>query len=305
MNRIHSYSKIYNLGHREVVDIFQHWIVIQEKYDGSQISFGVFDGVLKIRSKNRELDLNCVPKMFELAVEQIRKVEEQLRPNWTFRGECISKPKHNTLTYERVPDGNIVLFDIDKSEERYIFPVINIASKLGFEPARCLYVGPGKCFNLMEIEELLKNESTLGGTTVEGIVIKAYGVYGKDKKTLMAKYVSEAFKEKHQNNWKKKNPGSKDIINNLSASLRTEARWNKAIQHLSEAGLLEGHPKDIGPLIREIIADVELEEGDYIADVLYKWAIPQIRRGVVRGFPEWYKKQLLEKQFEGESNESK
>ena len=44
--------------------------------------------------------------------------------------------------------------------------------------------------------------------------------------------------------------------------------------------------------------DVEKECGGAIRDALYAWAWPKIRRGIIAGLPEWYKEQLLEKQFE-------
>jgi hypothetical protein len=35
-----------------------------------------------------------------------------------------------------------------------------------------------------------------------------------------------------------------------------------------------------------------------IKDSLWKWAWPQLRRAVTRGLPEWYKAELMKKQFE-------
>ena len=42
--------------------------------------------------------------------------------------------------------------------------------------------------------------------------------------------------------------------------VRTPARWNKAIQHLRERGLLEDSPRDIGLILREIPEDVLKED---------------------------------------------
>ena len=43
---IHSYSKVYQIGHKVIRDIFNDEVLIEEKIDGSQFSFGVIDGVL-------------------------------------------------------------------------------------------------------------------------------------------------------------------------------------------------------------------------------------------------------------------
>jgi len=88
------------------------------------------------------------------------------------------------------------------------------------------------------------------------------------------------------------------IVERLIDTLRTPARWNKAVQHLRERGEIEDSPRDIGKLMKEAQADVEKECMELIAEKLAEWAMPQIRRGVVRGLPEWYKDQLVARQFE-------
>jgi hypothetical protein len=74
------------------------------------------------------------------------------------------------------------------------------------------------------------------------------------------------------------------------------------VQHLREAGQLQGAVQDIGPLIQEIPRDVEKECKPEIMEALWKWAWPHIKRAVTRGFPEWYKEKLLEKAFESADN---
>ena len=96
-----SYSKIWNLGHRELFDLCSHPVVIQEKIDGSQFTFGLIDGELQFRSKNQAINPDA-PGMFELGVKAV--LERQLsilEEGLLYRGEFLSKPKHNTLKYER------------------------------------------------------------------------------------------------------------------------------------------------------------------------------------------------------------
>lgn len=106
---------------------------------------------------------------------------------------------------------------------------------------------------------------------------------------MIGKYVSPEFKEKHQHAWKQSNPTKADVVQHLVLSLRTEARWNKAIQHLKEAGQLTGTPQDIGKLIKEIQADIQKEEQEEIMMFLFSHFWPQVARGVIAGFPEYYK----------------
>jgi hypothetical protein len=84
--------------------------------------------------------------------------------------------------------------------------------------------------------------------------------------------------------------------------LKTPARWQKSVMHLSERGEIENSQKDIGKLIKEVKNDIEKECGDEIRDTLYSWAIDNILRGVIVGFPEWYKEKLLNSQFEQNEN---
>ncbi len=113
----------------------------------------------------------------------------------------------------------------------------------------------------------------------------------------MGKYVSEAFKERHEKEWGEANPSGKDIAQNLIEKYRTEARWHKAIQHLRERGLLEGSPKDIGLVIREVGTDILKEEETAIKDALFTHYWKQINRGVTGGIASWYKLELAKSQF--------
>jgi hypothetical protein len=167
---------------------------------------------------------------------------------------------------------------------------------LGFETVPTLF--EGMITDPQMLRDLLKTTSVLGGPTIEGMVIKNYARFGRDKKALMGKFVSETFKEVHAGEWKKANPGGADILALLVAKYRTPARWMKAVQHRREAGLLLDAPQDIGPLIPEISKDVEKECKDEIMEFLYSWAWPKLRRGLSAGFAEWYKERLLERQFE-------
>ena len=44
----HSYGKIFNLGHKETEALFDGPVVVEEKIDGSQFSFGSINGELNL-----------------------------------------------------------------------------------------------------------------------------------------------------------------------------------------------------------------------------------------------------------------
>lgn len=193
-----------------------------------------------------------------------------------------------------------MIFDINDGHESYLSyeDKAKEADRLGLECVRLLFTGMVE--SAEQLRSFLDLESALGGQKIEGVVVKPrdYGLFGEDKKVLMGKFVSEAFKEIHGAEWKKENPTAGDIMEQIALELRTPARWNKALQHLRESGMIEGSPRDIGPLMKEVPLDIEKECAEEIKDRLYRYAWPHIRRKVTQGLPEWYKGELLKLQFE-------
>jgi hypothetical protein len=304
---IHSYSSIYNLGHAAITDLFDGPVIVEEKIDGSQISFGLIDGELQARSKGATLNLLAPDGMFAKAVAVINSLKNMLPINYIFRGEYLAKPKHNVLCYDRHPENHIIIFDVEKwHESGFVSPEEKreMARRLGLECVPVLY--RGMIDDPQALRNLLETQSVLGGQKIEGMVIKPekYDLFGRDKKVLMGKFVSEAFKEVHAATWKDEHgtKGSRDIIQILAAQLATPARWQKAVIHLKEAGKIEGSPRDIGHLIPETQQDILKECSELIREQLFSWAWPQLKRMCTHGLPEWYKGELMKSQFEQEQS---
>jgi hypothetical protein len=296
---IRSYPSIYAVGHHAAAELFDGPVVVEEKIDGSQFSFGVdADGNLHCRSKGKVLVTDAPEKMFERAVATAKELADDLTVGWTYRGEYLQKPKHNTLAYGRVPEKHVILYDVDAGHHHYLSvdEKRTEAGRIGLEIVPVMH--EGRIGSVDELRALMASESCLGGCSPEGLVIKNYAKFGPDKKTLMGKYVTEAFKESHKLAWKASNPSRGDVVQRLIESYRTEARWRKSVQHLREAGTLEGSPRDIGALIREVPADVLKECREEIAAKLFEYAWPQIQRGIVAGLPQWYKDELAKAAFE-------
>ncbi len=147
--------------------------------------------------------------------------------------------------------------------------------------------------SLDELKEMINEPSYLGGKK-EGVVIKNYNMFTSEKKIAIAKFVSPEFKEVHEKEWGKSNPGKKDILEDITLRYRNENRWSKSVQHLRDDDVLSETPQDIGKLIKEVGDDIEKECREEILTILWSHFWPQIRRSVVRGLPEWYKEQLAE-----------
>lgn len=312
MSSWHSYPSIYNLDHRAVKDLFSVPTIVEEKVDGSQFSFGVFhddaEGFrLRCKSKNQEIDPEAPPAMFRSTMEYVKSIQHQLMLGWTYRGEVLSKPKHNVLAYDRTPKHNIILFDINVSEETYLpyGDVAAYAANLDLEVVPLLAEIPEGVADYEMLKKYIdETVSVLGGQKIEGVVVKPLlsNLFGPDKKLLLGKYVSENFKEVAKGVW---GPGGTfakpvrtDILNHIAARYGTQTRWNKAVQHLRESGAITDSPKDIEFLMKEIPNDVFKEELDDIKDMLFGFFVKDIRAVLTKGVPQWYKEELLKKQFE-------
>lgn len=302
----HSYPSIFNMGHRAISGLLNREVLVEEKVDGSQFSFGYFpdtDHELRIRSKGAEQHIDAPEGMFKAAAETVKKLHADglLVPEWTYRCEYLVKPRHNALAYDRVPDRHLILFDVSAGDEIYLDYEAKAfeAHRLGLEVVPRLF--QGRIDSVDQFRQFLDTVSILGGQKIEGVVVKpvGYDYFGLDKKVLLGKFVSEAFREVHKQTWRADNPTTGDVVAMLAASYQTPARWNKCVQHLRDDGTITGDSvKDIGPVMKEIPEDIKRECADDIKESLFKAFWPEIARRVRQGFPEFYKEQLLKAQFE-------
>lgn len=299
---ITSYPSIYQIGHKAISDIFTTEVLIEEKIDGSQFSFKRTSETDYIAKSKGAILGGDTQALFKPAMETMVRLLPELKIGWTYRGEAICRPKHNTLQYGRTPAGGVILFDVDDGLENYLSREEKEAeaARLGLEIVPILFRGVVESFETFK--SLLDRDSYLGGCRIEGFVVKNYNLFTQDKKVKMGKFVSEAFKEKHRTDWKVSNPGRADIITMLSLTYAHPNRWMKAIQHLQELGQLKDAPEDIGPLMREINADILKEETDTIKEKLFQWAWSTVSRGVTKGFPEFYKEYLAKGAFNVKTN---
>jgi hypothetical protein len=233
-------------------------------------------------------------KMFGFAVTYVKTLD--LPDNTLFYGEYLSKPRHNTLAYDRTPKNYIALFGVCDKEGMFSdYETIKTwAEKLNVDVVPMLF--KGKITNQEELFKLLDTMSFLGNTKIEGVVVKRYTpvMIGSQVVPIMAaKFVSEAFKEKHCGTWAKEHTG-KGKWDVFKEGYRTEARWNKAVQHLKESGTLEESPKDIGNLMKEVKNDIVTEEKENIKAFLWQEFGEELLRTSIAGIPEWYKKKLAE-----------
>src|SRR5216683_3058961 len=101
MNQLHSYSTIFNVGHRAVMALLGVPCLVEEKVDGSQFSFGKINGEVIMRSKGAMVHAGD-GGMFENA-SHIEADIDNMPEGLVFRCEYLQKPRHNIIKYDRVP----------------------------------------------------------------------------------------------------------------------------------------------------------------------------------------------------------
>lgn len=299
---INAHPKIFAIGQRYIQNIFEDSVFVEEKVDGSQFSFAKIDGEMIYRSKGKRQMAECPDKLFKNGITYLESIKDIIPENIQFYCEYLSKPKHNTLAYERTPKNYLVLFGayhIDSDKFYYARSILErYADILNIDIIPTLYYG--KIESIEQLKEFLKKDSYLGNSKIEGVVIKNYNkdilLGGHIIPIMCGKYVSEEFKEVHTRNWKKDKTG-KGRWETFQEQYQTEARWLKAVQYLRDSGELEQSPKDIGKLMKRVNLDIIEECKEEICEFLWKEFSKELLRKATKGLPEWYKDQLVKESF--------
>lgn len=304
---IRRWTKIFALGDQYTHGIFEGPVSITEKIDGSQFNFGTsLEEGLKFLTKGSTCHIGDSNKLFSPAMDHVTSVSELLVPGWTYHGETLASPRHNTLSYERVPNGHVALYGVTRADGSQISDwesLKAIGDSLGMETVKQLFYGEVEGDNAIEyINDWLNTTSQLGKELIEGVVIKNYAkqqfLGGQLLPLMQAKFVSERFKERHKVAWGDSSKGPLTLIGDM---VRTPARWMKAIQHRTEDGAMEYHPRDIGPLLKLLHIDVDTEDKEVLKEKLWQVFSKDIKRAAVRGFPEAYKVWLVERMTDPEA----
>lgn len=290
---INSPPSIFRAGHRAITGLMDGEITVQEKIDGSQFSFmrTNLDDLL-FRSRKHMVVAGEVG-LFNRAIEEITKIKPFLEVGVIYRSECVDKAKHNVLAYGRTPKCHVVIYDMQRPDGTYYNTagLVKECAKLGLENVATFYRGPASAVTEQMATSWLAKESQLGATLVEGYVIKNYEkLTAVETKPMMSKVVAQRFEEKQGG----KRPPGPDIMSVLETTYRTEARWRKAIQHLTEQGKLVGEMSDLKHLIPEIQLDVLGEHVDDIKQALFEHFWHRLRKRLVSGFPDFYAANMAE-----------
>lgn len=302
------FPKVLTLGQPLLIEIFNDPVDLTSKIDGSQCRIHLTEFNVECGSKN--VDTADV-KMFELAYQQADRIWNEniwqtFGDDITLFTEFLNKPKHNVLKYDRVPKNNLYVFGalIDGNHLR-TEELIELATELNIEPPHII-ASQIKIENPDDLNNYLETESILGGTKVEGIVIRnLYKSYPPLLVSTMAftdyplvgKLVREDFKERLNKEWSGKKQRETPLAK-VTTEFLTDARFHKTIQHLNDNGELTYEMKDLKNIIPEFYRDLIDEEHDEIVKLAMEDFWRQLKRKCDNYTVQEWKRYLVEKQFD-------
>ena len=276
-----SFGKVHPIWHRDNADLLDGFCYVQEKVDGSQFSFCMTDGTVRFASRSREIPTDD-EGMFKAGCDAIREIAGELEDGWTYHGEYLQKPKHNILCYDRVPERHVVLWNMRRPNGELV-PLAMLGSFAlahGLESVPILLHGSGLTAD--RLGGLMDRTSFLGGSTIEGVVVK--------RDQLCGKLVSDRFKEFKKVRGRVKRAGE-EAVAAVVASVATEARFHKIVQHMKEEGSWSGDYSDIPWLCRELQRDVFEECEEQMKDIVWKSVERRVRKMLPGKLVPWYKKE--------------
>ena len=282
------YEKITRNDKRQALNALNDMpdMVITEKIDGSNASFRLDNGELRVFSRRQELDEhNTLNGFYNWVVENIDV--DYLENGLIYFGEWLTKHKIN---YSQENYKNFYLYDVyDTSRGVYLpYGSVCLASRLlNVEMAPVFY--KGEPISTEEIQSLV-GKSHLGAEEGEGVVVKSYG------HQEFVKFVSPKFKEVKQ---PKNKTEKKDSLDTWLDYVLTESRITKNIHKLQDENKLPDDLglEDMGNILKSssglIVEDIIEEE----LDVLIK----EIKRKVGKRYPVKVKELLSEGKFDREN----
>ena len=259
------YDSIPRYGKQGTRDILGTEVVVMEKLDGANASFGIIDGELKMFSRNQELDEHNTLRGFYDWVKQDVDAGK-LFVSTIYFGEWLVP---HTVHYKKEAQGKFYLFDIyDRKDEKYLgWDIVKQSAKhLGLETPKVLF--EGELQDIADLEQYVgQSELTEIPNTGEGIVVKDY------EGQQFVKIVSDKFKETKSI----KQPSlNKSDIDSVVDSVLTPQRVEKLIHKKIDLGLLptELDITDTGNVLKalssDVVNDIFEEEMHVFLDMLRK-----------------------------------
>lgn len=99
----------------------------------SQFAFAKINGELQMRSKGASLYAGQPQKMFAAGMAYIESIQDRLPEGIIFYAEYLRAPKHNSLTYSRIPTNHFALFGVMDATQKCYGNIEEYAHHLGID----------------------------------------------------------------------------------------------------------------------------------------------------------------------------
>lgn len=277
---------------------------IEEKVDGSQLSFQRQGDAVEFRNRSKvvPVDVALDRACYANAVRAIGRLADRLNPAYTYHGEAVCKRRHNVVAYRVTPLKFWICYGIYDGERHLDRPALEAeCARLGLQCVQVLYANDDplaldpapRVIEIVARIEAGQIESCLGGSVIEGVVVKhnaAWHSRSKAYKCIQFKHVTAAFKECHV---QKRAPVVQHDAESLMAHLAwigskfaLPAVYQKAVQHIRE-NPTGGASISLPAMQREVEKDIRKEHGQDIAEALAEAFMPVIMQYATAGITEW------------------
>ncbi len=186
------YTDVVRLGHKSTQGVLNEgdFIVVMEKLDGANASFKREGNVLRVFSRNTELDeSNNLRGFYQWVHENVKLLD--LIDGFIYFGEWLVRHK---VDYGQNGGQQFYLFDVYNPNEEEYLPFLYTAGeseRLGLQMVPVFYAGKYKGYDHLA-QFIGKSVLTESG---EGIVVKNNSYRDRHGNQMYVKLVSEAFAE--------------------------------------------------------------------------------------------------------------
>ena len=297
------------LNHKDVENCR---VIIQEKVDGSQLTIFRQGDKLIYYNKNKQITGQGKPWLnsYILLNNNVHLFKEGL----FYHGEAMKSIYSSKLNvrYEREPRYFWIVYEIVREEDNTTLTpeeMDEVLEGTGIETVPILYdnlnndeseinkdeVNEDEVNYIEKAKDIIRNiedgsiTSCFGNVAPEGVVLKVLNRNKGNKKkekmvTTRYKFVRTKFSETNSSKKQRLPELSQDqIIDGIGNIYNTDARKQKAVQHLEEQGKWKDKiSQNIGLMVNELDADLLKECEQEIKDLLFVRFWPQISK-VARG----------------------
>lgn len=272
---------------------------IEEKIDGSQLSFYLNKTTGEVLFYNKGKQLQAMSKVFANTMSLLMRKKTQYNPHLIYHGEAVTSRQHNVVKYNRVPKLYFVLYDVyDTVNSKWLSPneKLQEGQRLDLEVTPLLYENsnPGISPDLVCTRFILEIESgkvtSLLGGQPEGIVLK-HNAFSSEGKTQVLRYktVLSKFQETHGKKISKERATPETIIHEIGRIYAAKPRFFKAYAHLRDASLLTSRPEeDLPKLKAELYEDLTRECKEEILECLWTELRPFLEKSTTEGIDKFY-----------------